>query len=91
MDFLLNNTPLIHPRTTTNSTWDSSCTSKFTVTREFPVKSRRAGGIDVELLMPEIKLPNGINMQGGTSTGLLASKDSTSEVYNPGLFPTLQG
>ncbi|XP_022851615.1 squamosa promoter-binding-like protein 12 [Olea europaea var. sylvestris] len=84
MDFLLNNTPLIHPRTTTNSTWDSSCTSKFTVTREFPVKSRRAGGIDVELLMPEIKLPNGINMQGGTSTGLLASKDSTSEVYNPG-------
>ncbi|KAL2547207.1 Squamosa promoter-binding-like protein 2 [Forsythia ovata] len=83
-NFLLNNAPLIHPRTTANSTWDSSRSSKFTLTGDFPVKSRRAGGIDGELLMPGIKLPHGINMHGDTSNGLLESKDSTSEVFNPG-------
>ncbi|XP_022878232.1 squamosa promoter-binding-like protein 12 isoform X2 [Olea europaea var. sylvestris] len=80
MNFLVNNAPLINPITTENSTWDSSCSSKFTLTRDYPVKSRRAEGIDGEMHMPGTKLPHGVNIHGG----LLACKDYTSEFFNSG-------
>lgn len=85
MSFLLNNSPLVHSRTPANSAWDSACNSKFTLTKGYPLKSNGDGGIDEQLHMPGIKLPQAINMQNAAS-GLLASKNSTSVVLNPGLF-----
>ncbi|KAK4423949.1 Squamosa promoter-binding-like protein 3 [Sesamum alatum] len=83
MSFLLNNSPLVHSRTPANSSWDTPCNSKFTLTKGFPSKSDRNGGTDEQLHMPGIKLPHVINMQNA-GNGLLASKNSTYEVPNPG-------
>ncbi|KAK6116601.1 hypothetical protein DH2020_049707 [Rehmannia glutinosa] len=83
MSFLLNNSPLIHSRTPANSIWDSACNSKFTLTKGYPLKSNGDGNADEQMHMPGIKLPRAVNMQNG-SNGLFPSKNSTSEVFNPG-------
>ncbi|KAL0297112.1 UNVERIFIED_CONTAM: Squamosa promoter-binding-like protein 3 [Sesamum radiatum] len=83
MSFLLNSSPLVHSRTPANSSWDNPCNSKFTLTKGFPLKSDGDGGTDDQLHMPGIKLPHVINMQNAAN-GLLASKNPTSEVPNPG-------
>ncbi|XP_011071232.1 squamosa promoter-binding-like protein 3 [Sesamum indicum] len=83
MSFLLNSSPLVHSRTPANSSWDNPCNSKFTLTKGFPSKSNGDGGTDQQLHMPGIKLPHVINMQIA-GNGLLASKNPTSEVPNPG-------
>ncbi|KAG8383301.1 hypothetical protein BUALT_Bualt05G0170400 [Buddleja alternifolia] len=83
MSFLLNNSPLIHSRTPANSTWDSPCNSKFTLTKGYSSKSNGNGGTDEPLHMPGIKLPHVINMHNGPN-GALPSKNSSSEALNPG-------
>ncbi|KAI3467716.1 hypothetical protein Pfo_024379 [Paulownia fortunei] len=84
MSFLLNDAPLIHSRNPANTTWDSTCNSKFTLTKGYPFKSNGDGGTDEQMHMPGIRLPHVINMHGNAANGLLASKSSIPEVLNPG-------
>ncbi|PIN11498.1 hypothetical protein CDL12_15901 [Handroanthus impetiginosus] len=83
MSFMLNNSPLIHSKTPASSSWDSACNPKFTLTKGYQLKSNGDGGTDEQFHIPGIKLPHAINTQSAAN-GLLASKNSTSEILNPG-------
>nr|AUT77177.1 squamosa promoter-binding-like protein 2 [Fraxinus mandshurica] len=78
MDFFLNNAPMIHSRTATNSACGSTCSSKFTLTEVFPSKPDKAGGLDGQVHMPGIQPPHTMSIHDNVSNG------STSEVLNPG-------
>lgn len=80
MSFLLNNTQLIH----SNTTWDSTSNSKFTLTKGFPSKCIGDGVSNEQMHIPGVKLPHLINVQCGSAKGLLESKSSMTEVWNPG-------
>ncbi|CAA3029994.1 squamosa promoter-binding 12 [Olea europaea subsp. europaea] len=78
MNFFLNNAPLVHSRTATNSASGSTCSSKFTLTEVFPLKPDKAGGLDGQVHMPGIQPAHTISMHDNLLNG------STSEVLNPG-------
>ncbi|XP_075523936.1 LOW QUALITY PROTEIN: squamosa promoter-binding-like protein 3 [Primulina tabacum] len=82
MSFLLNNTPILHSRTPTNSTWDSTCNPKFTVTKGYSFKPNGYGGTDEQLLVPGPSIK--FNMHGSNTASFLASKYLASEISNPG-------
>ncbi|XP_073132659.1 squamosa promoter-binding-like protein 12 [Henckelia pumila] len=79
MSFLPNNAPILHSRTPANSTWDSACNSKFTITKGYSFKPNGYGGTDEQLLVPG---PS-IKLHGNTAS-FLASKYSATEILNPG-------
>ncbi|CAI9768771.1 unnamed protein product [Fraxinus pennsylvanica] len=78
MNFFLNNAPLVPSRTATNSTCGSICSSKFTLTKAFPSKPDKAGGLDGQVHMPGIQPTHTFSMHDSVSNGF------TSEVLNPG-------
>lgn len=82
MSFLLNNTPLIH----SNTTWDNTSNSKFTLTKGFPSKFIGDGVSNEQMHIQGVKLPHLINLQSVSVKGLLESKSSMTEVWNPGQF-----
>ncbi|KAH6798459.1 hypothetical protein C2S51_034943 [Perilla frutescens var. frutescens] len=84
MSFLLNNAPLVHSRNLADTTWDSTCNSKFTLTKGCPLKSNGDGVSSEQMHMPGVKLPHFINMQSNAAKGFLASKNSVADVSNPG-------
>lgn len=77
MNFLLNNSALVHSRPPANS-WNNS---RFTLTKGCSLKSDGDGGTDEQLRMPGIKVPQAINMQNAAN-GFLASKNPTSMILN---------
>lgn len=81
MNFLLNNSPLVHSRPSANS-WNNS---RFTLTKGCSLKSDGDGGTDEQLRMLGIKVPQAINMQNAAN-GFLASKNPTSMLLNTGPF-----
>lgn len=87
MGFMLNNSPLVHSRTPTSCSWNSS---KFTLAKGCSLKSEGNEGIDEQLHMPGIRVPQAINMQNAAN-GLSASKHTHSVVLNPGPFLLLRG
>ncbi|KAG8365871.1 hypothetical protein BUALT_Bualt17G0017000 [Buddleja alternifolia] len=82
MSFLLNNYPIVKPPA--NPTWDSTCNSKFTLTKGYPLKSNGDGRSNEQLHIPGIKLPHAIDMHVNASNGLFSSKSFIPEVFNPG-------
>ena len=86
MSFMLNNSPLAHSRTTANSSWNNS---KFALPKGCLLKSEGDEGIDEQLHMPGIRLPQTINMQNAAN-GLSAANHTQPVVLNPGLFLLLQ-
>lgn len=77
----LPNTPILHSRTPAYSTWDSTCNPKFTITKGYPLKSNGYGVTDEQLLVPGPSIK--FNMHGNTAS-FLASRNSASEILNPG-------
>ncbi|XP_047963224.1 squamosa promoter-binding-like protein 12 isoform X1 [Salvia hispanica] len=80
MSFMLNNSPLAHSRTTANSSWNNS---KFALPKGCLLKSEGDEGIDEQLHMPGIRLPQTINMQNAAN-GLSAANHTQPVVLNPG-------
>lgn len=87
MSFMLNNSPLVHSRNPANSSWNNS---KFALAKGCSLKSEGDEGIDEQLHIPGIRVPQAINMQNAAN-GLSASKHTHSVVLNPGSFLLFQG
>ncbi|KZV44088.1 squamosa promoter-binding-like protein 12-like [Dorcoceras hygrometricum] len=84
VSFLPNNTPILHSRTTADSTWDPN----FTITKGYSLKFNGYGATDEQLL---VSVPSiNFSMHGNTAS-FLASKNSASEILISGWFPTLCG
>lgn len=88
MSFLLNNAPVVHSRNMADTTWDSTCNSKFTVTKGYPLKSSGDGVSSEQMHMPGAKLAHFINMQNNAAKGFVESKSSVADVSNPGSVTT---
>lgn len=84
MSFVMNNGPVVHSRNVGDTTWDSMCNSKFTLTKGRPLKSIGDGVGSEHMHMPGVKPPHFINMQTTAPKGFLASKTSLPDVSNPG-------
>ncbi|KAA8529557.1 hypothetical protein F0562_033644 [Nyssa sinensis] len=85
MSFKLNNAPLVHTRPAANPTWESTCSSKFTLTKGCLLRPKKAGGIDERPHLPDVELPYAISMLSHDSNRFLPSKGTTAEVFNQGL------
>ncbi|XP_073302998.1 squamosa promoter-binding-like protein 3 [Primulina huaijiensis] len=81
MSFLPNNTPILHSRTPARSIWDSACNPEFTITKGYSLKSNGYGITDEQLHVPGPSIK--FNMHGNTAS-FLTSKNSASEILNPG-------
>ncbi|KAL9166000.1 hypothetical protein ABFS82_05G001400 [Erythranthe guttata] len=81
MSFVLNSSPLKTPE---SCAWDSGYNSKFTLTKGCPSKSYGDGVTDEQLHTPGTKLRNAIYMPNADNALLFATKNATSEVFNPG-------
>lgn len=91
MNFLFNNAPLVHSRNLGDATWDNStCNSKFTLTRGCPSKliGNGVSSEQMQMHMTGIKPPHLINMQSNAAKVFPGSKNSVADVSNPGTIPT---
>ena len=89
MSHVWDKAPLVHSRPNANLTWESTSTSKFTITKEYIAKPAEIGGSDRRLHLPGIDLTNSIAIQHHhKSNGFLPSKakGTAGEVLNQGLF-----
>lgn len=84
----LNRFPYVHSSPIANLTLESTCNSKFTLTKEGPLRPAKTTGIDGQLHLPSSEPPNAIGMLYRDSKWLLSSKGGTAEVLNEGLFVT---
>ncbi|XP_031125400.1 squamosa promoter-binding-like protein 12 isoform X1 [Ipomoea triloba] len=75
VNFVVNHCPIFPSRSAADSTWDSNCTSKFTITRGFTSKPEKARTISKLPNLAGIQLPNAISA---------SSKGTTAEVFNQG-------
>lgn len=91
LSFLLNNSPLAHSASPASSTWDSACNSKFTLTKEYPLKSYNNGGTDKQLHMSGVQFQHVTNTQGNPANGLFPSKTFRTDVLSPGRSVCSQG
>ncbi|KAI9398349.1 hypothetical protein POPTR_003G172600v4 [Populus trichocarpa] len=88
MSHVWDKAPLVHSRPNANLTWESTSTSKFTITKEYIAKPAEIGGSDRRLHLPGIDLTNSIAIQHHhKSNGFLPSKakGTAGEVLNQGL------
>ncbi|KAL3511447.1 hypothetical protein ACH5RR_030848 [Cinchona calisaya] len=67
-----------------NPTWENVCSSKFTLTKCFPLKPEKVG----QPLFPRIELPYAITMHSNSSE-LLTSKRSAADVFKQGYKESL--
>ncbi|XAR48185.1 hypothetical protein NMG60_11030921 [Bertholletia excelsa] len=84
MNFVLNSRPLIHARSS-NPTWESTCSSKFTPTKGCILNFEKPGSMDGQLQLPGSELPHAISMPRQNSNRLFPSKGSKSDIFNQGL------
>ncbi|KAL6969259.1 hypothetical protein U1Q18_028983 [Sarracenia purpurea var. burkii] len=87
MNLVLNNTPHVHTRSSANPPWESTNSSKFTLTKGYLLKSEKTGGIDGQLQLPGTELSHAIGMPGQNSSRLLPSKGTKGEVFSQGVNP----
>lgn len=88
MSLVWNRAPPVHARSNANLTWESTSSSKFTVTKEYILKPEKVGGIDGQLHLSGNHLTNSIPMDRHDSNVLLPSKarGNTAEILNQGFF-----
>lgn len=75
MNFSLNN-----GETVGNPSWENVCSSKFTLTKHFPLKPEKAG----QPPLPRIELPYAMTLHNKLSNELLTSKGSAADVFKQG-------
>uniref|UniRef100_A0A5B7ADI6 Putative squamosa promoter-binding-like protein 2 isoform X1 n=1 Tax=Davidia involucrata TaxID=16924 RepID=A0A5B7ADI6_DAVIN len=85
ISFELNNVPVVHTRPAGNPTWESTCSSKFTLTKGCLLKPEKAGSIDGQPHLSGNELPPAISTLSHDSNRLLPCKGATAEVFNQGL------
>ncbi|CAK9137297.1 unnamed protein product [Ilex paraguariensis] len=84
MNFVLNNAPLLHSRPAADSTWETTCSSQFTLTKGFSLKPQKAGSSDGVPHLPGIQLPHAISIPGHDSNSIMSFKGTTTEVLGQG-------
>lgn len=76
MNFALNNI-----KSAGNSSWETVYSAKFTLTKDFPLKSEKAGQPSV----PGLHLPYAIPMHSSPSNGVSACKSTPAKAFTQGL------
>ncbi|KAL3339355.1 hypothetical protein AABB24_028130 [Solanum stoloniferum] len=89
MDLVFNNAPLVHSKPTTDSTWETSEVSKFTLTRGLTLKPYKADSINGQSLVEGVKLSGTTEMRTNASNLYSVSNDSTAEVFSQGVKETM--
>lgn len=86
MSFMLNNAPLAHSSrpAANNSTWESTCSSKFTFSKGYLFKPHT----DQQPYLSPIELPPAtiISIPNHETTRLSPCKGTTTEVFYQGVF-----
>lgn len=82
LSFVLNNVPVVHARPAASNTWDSTCSSKYPLTK---LKAERDGGIDGQPHFLGTQLPHAVGIPNHAFSRLLPSKGARVEVLNQGL------
>lgn len=89
MSHVWDKAPLVHSRPSANLTWESTSTSKFTITKEYVAKPVEIGGGDRRLHLPGIDLTNSIAIQHHhKSNGFLPSKAKGTAGLDYSLIPS---
>lgn len=76
---------LVHTRPVADPTWEGTCNSKFTITKECPPRPGKTRGIDGQLHPPGNEQSNAVTMLYHDSKWPLSSKAGTSEVLTEDL------
>nr|QMV47667.1 squamosa-binding protein-like 2 [Paeonia suffruticosa] len=83
--FVLNRVPLVHTRPPASSAGESTCNSKFTQTKWYPLRLAKPVGNNGQLHFPSNDPAYTITTLHNGSNGLMPSKDATDDVLNQGL------
>ncbi|KAF5443564.1 hypothetical protein F2P56_036110 [Juglans regia] len=86
MNLVFDRVPLVYTSASVSSTWEDICSSKFTQTKEYPLKPEKTSDTDIQLHFPRNEMPCAITAICDDSSRLLSSKGTVGEVLNPGLF-----
>ncbi|KAG7975411.1 hypothetical protein I3843_06G097300 [Carya illinoinensis] len=85
MNLVFDRVPLVYTSASVSSTWEDICSSKFTQTKGYPLKSEKTRNTDIQLHFPRNEMPCAITALCDDSSRLLSSKGTVAEVLNPGL------
>lgn len=89
MNLVFNKRPLVHSKTTADSTWETSEVSQFTITGGLTLKPYKADSINGQSLVGAIKLSETTGMQTNASNLYSVSNDMTAEVFSQGVKETM--
>ncbi|KAJ8563127.1 hypothetical protein K7X08_031579 [Anisodus acutangulus] len=89
VNLVFNNGPLIHSKTTADSTWETSEDSKFTITRGLTLKPYKADSTNGQSLVGGVKLSGTTEMQTNASNLYSASNGTTAEVFSQDVKETM--
>ncbi|KAK4370968.1 hypothetical protein RND71_010443 [Anisodus tanguticus] len=89
VNLVFNNAPLVHSKTTADSTWETSEVSKFTITRGLTLKPYKADSTNGQSLVGGVKLSGTTEMQTNASNLYSASIGTTAEVFSQDVKETM--
>ncbi|KAI8526840.1 hypothetical protein RHMOL_Rhmol12G0028300 [Rhododendron molle] len=84
LGFWLNDAPSVHSRSSANRPWETTSSSKFTLTKGYLMKSEKTGGVNGQLQLPGTELSHAIGTPGEDPNKLFPLKRSKPEVFTQG-------
>ncbi|XP_077214990.1 squamosa promoter-binding-like protein 3 [Tasmannia lanceolata] len=85
MNLALNRAPVVHARPIASPTWEDSCNFKLAQPKGPWIRTAKTGGIDGQLRLPSVDLPNAIPTLHHDFNRLFPFKGTTANALNQGL------